>query len=186
MHDDGSIPPMNPDDFAALAAFAGPMFQAARQLEQFTSENPIPGVHKEYGSMSIKRGLEAAQQLTRDSVNRHNAQFYVPPADPQFLQSVPYVDPVPTHYVEPPTIPVQHVHIPQSTFVPETNGSQLELNFSKSEQAITNDLLREISKKISVLINLIDKSGSGDTIPKSNPKKQNVNNPTQNNKPNPV
>lgn len=179
MHDDGSIPPMNPDDFAALAAFAGPMFQAARQIESFTSENPLAGVHKEFGSMSIKRGLEAAQQLTRDSVNRHNAQFYVPPAEPQYLQSVPYSQPIPTHYVEPSVTPVQHVHIPQATFTPVDN-SQLELNFSKSEQAITNDLLREISKKITVLINLIDKPESEDRLPKSNPKKHNVSSPHNN------
>jgi len=182
MHDDGSIPPMNPDDFAALAAFAGPMFQAARQLESFTSENPMTGVHKEYGSMAIKRGLEQAQELTRASVLRHNAQFYVPPADPQYLQTVPYEQPIPTHYVEPTVTAPPHVHIPQATFVPEPNGAQLELNFSKSEQAITNDLLKEISKKITVLINLIDKPGSEDRLPKSNPKKHNVNSPTQNNK----
>lgn len=178
MQDDGSIPPMNPDDFAALAAFAGPMFQAARQLESFTSENTMPGVHREYGSMAIKQGLEQAKQLAQATVLASRPQVqYVPPADPQFLQSVPYVQPIPTNYAEPTVTAAP-------SFVIPSNDNQLELNFSKSEQAITNDLLREISKKISVLINLIDKSESGDTIPKSKPtpKKHNVNSP-QNNQP---
>jgi hypothetical protein len=183
MQDDGYIPPMNPDDLAALAAFAGPMFQQSRQIEAFCSESPIPGGNREFGSISIKRGLEQAHQLTRDSVIRQMPQ-YVPPADPQFLQSVSYVEPVPTHYVEPTVTPIQHVHVPQVNFAPPTNGAQLELNFSKSEQAITNDLLREISKKITVLINLIDKPESEDRLPKLNPKKHNVS--PQNNKPTPI
>jgi hypothetical protein len=176
MHDDGYIPPMNPDDLAALAAFAGPMFQQSRQIEAFCSESPIPGGNKDFGSLSIRRGLEQAEQLTRASVNRHNAQLYVPPADPQFLQSVPYVQP----QIEPSP---DHVHVPQATFVPTADAFQLELSFSKSEQAVTNDLLREISKKLTKLINLIDKPESEDRLPKSNPKKHNVSNPTQNNKP---
>ena len=57
MQDFGEIPPMSPDDFAALAAFAGPVYQESRRIEQFTSSNPIPGAHTEYGSMNIKQGL---------------------------------------------------------------------------------------------------------------------------------
>lgn len=179
MQDDGYIPPMNPDDFAALAAVAGPMFQQSRQIEVFTSDSPIPGGNKEFGSMSIKRGLEEAQNLARASAFRQQAQ-YVAPAEPQFLQSVPYEAPV-QQFPQSVAAPV-HVHVPQSSFTPQVNDNQLELNFSRSEQAITNDLLREISKKITVLTNfLIDNAAKEGTIPKLNPKKHNVSNPTQNN-----
>jgi hypothetical protein len=183
MQDDGYIPPMNPDDFAALAAVAGPMFQQSRLIEQYCSESPIPGGNKEFGSMSIKRSLENAQQLARDSAYRQHAAQYVAPADTQYLQAVPL--PIPTHYNEPTTTPV-HVHTPQVNFAPSSDTNQLELNFSRTDQAITNDLLREISKKLTVLINLIDKTESEATLPKSNPKKHNVSHPTQNNKPTPV
>lgn len=151
--DNGFVPPMTPDDFAALAAFAGPMYQESRTIESFTSNNPIPNAHDNYGSMNIKQGLEQAQRLAQASVARQQP-IYVPPAIP--LEQPDNVNETYTPYIA--TI---------TTAVPQPEPSnQLEFSFNINEQKISNDLLKEISKKLSKLITLLEKE---DKIPKSKP-----------------
>jgi len=151
--DNGFVPPMTPDDFAALAAFAGPMYQESRTIESFTSNNPIPNAHDNYGSMNIKQGLEQAQRLAQASVARQQP-IYVPPAVP--LEPPDNVTEIYTPYIA--TI---------TTAVPQPEPSnQLEFSFNINEQKISNDLLKEISKKLSKLITLLEKE---DKIPKSKP-----------------
>lgn len=180
MYDDGSIPPMSPDDFAALAAFAGPLYQQSKTIESYTSESPIPGAQKDYGSMNIRQGLEQAKHLAQASALRQQQAMYVPPADPVFLSEVPYVPPLPATVpstVEPvPYIPSAQ-HFPQPGVVTEPlfvkKDAQLEFSFEKNEQQITNDLLKEISGKLTKLLKIldkdeIDKTERQDTIPKLN------------------
>lgn len=170
MQDDGSIPPMSPDDFAALAAFAGPVFQESRRLEAYTSENPIPGTHKDVGSMNIKQGLEQAQRLVQASMLRPPQPIYVPPAvlDPKDLvmgtaSFSPYPEPI-TNVENFPFSPSGNP--PISTIDP----NQLELPFDTSEHKITNDLLREISKKLTKVIGLLEKcEGDDKFVPKLKP-----------------
>lgn len=159
MHDNGFIPPMMPDDFAALAEIAGPLYRDSKLIESFTSESPIPGAHKEYGSMNIRMGLEQAQRLSQASVQHPPQPSYVPPAEPQYIQS----------YVEP-------TYTAPSTYIPPITdfSNQLEFKFEKGDIDVTNDLLREISKKLSKLISLVDKVEMEDKIPKLKPKLPNV------------
>jgi len=167
MQDDGSIPPMSPDDFAALAAFAGPVFQESRRLEAYTSENPIPGTHKDVGSMNIKQGLEQAQRLVQASILRPQQPMYVPPAviNPTDLVMgtatfTPYPEPI-TNVENFPFSPSGR------TPIPKNDPNQLELPFDSSEQKITNDLLREISKKLTKVIGLLEKhEGNDKVVPK--------------------
>jgi len=164
MHDTGFIPPMTPDDFAALAEIAGPLYQQSKLIESFTSESPIPGAYKDYGSMNIRMGLEQAQRLAQASVQSVPQPSYVAPAEPQYIQQ--YQPPVAEHYVPAPTL----------TAPPTNFGDQLEFKFEKGGMDVTNDLLREISKKLTKLINLVDKSETEDKIPKLKPTLPNAKN----------
>ncbi len=152
MHDTGFIPPMMPDDFAALAEIAGPLYRDSKLIESFTSESPIPGA---YGSMNIRMGLEQAQRLAQASIQSVPQPSYVAPAEPQYIQQ--YVAPPVQQYVEPPVLTAPPF------------GAQLEFSFEKGGMDVTNDLLREISKKLSKLISLVDKAETEDKIPKLKP-----------------
>ncbi len=167
MQDFGIIPPMTPDDFAALAEIAGPLYQQSKVIESFTSESPIPGAYKDYGSMNIRMGLEQAQRLAQASVHSQPQPSYVAPAEPQYIQQ----------YVEPATTTALPYQPPQPTT--DFDSGQLEFKFEKGGMDITNDLLREISKKLTKLINLVDKSETEDKIqkfPKLKPTIPNVKN----------
>jgi hypothetical protein len=153
MHDTGEIPPMSPDDFAALAAFAGPVYQESKLIEAYTSSNPIPGAHSEYGSMNIKQGLEQAQRLAQASVLRPPQPMYVPPAAPLEQPDLTMGTASFTPYPQSP--------VPQLPF-----DGQLELQFNSSKQDITNDLLKEISRKLTKVIDLLEKKEKGDVLPK--------------------
>jgi hypothetical protein len=145
MQDNGFIPPMMPDDFAALAALAGPLYKESKTLEAFTSSNPIPNAFDNYGSMNIKQSLEQAQRLTQATLAQGPRPQYVPPAESQFIADVPYV-PTPTY-----------IPTPITTAVPQPDNGQLEFKFDAKEQNITNDLLKEISKKMSKIIDLLER-----------------------------
>lgn len=155
MQDDGSLPPLMPDDFAALAALAGPLYQESRVIESYTSNNPIPNANDNYGSMNIKQGLEQAQRLAQSSVVRPT-MTYVQPAAPEYVSSVPFPN-ITSSVPQPIPIPIPTPMM----------DDQLEFKFNSAEQNITNDLLKEISKKLSKLITLIENKDKGDTIPKS-------------------
>lgn len=160
--DDGYVPPMMPDDFAALAALAGPLYQESRVVESYTSNNPMPGTHKDNGSMSIRQSLEQAQHLSRNSAVRPPQPMYVPPA-------IPLEEPDPVMGT---ASYAPYVHNPQ---LPTPDPSdQLEFSFNPSEQTITNDLLKEISKKLTKVILLLEKTTKEDTmIPKLKPNAKN-------------
>jgi hypothetical protein len=158
MQDNGYVPPMSPDDFAALAAFAGPVYQESRVIEQYTSNNPMPGTFVENGSMSIRQGLEQAQRLAQASVVRPPQPMYVPPAvpldQPDIVTGTASFTPYPGAGV--PVLPTQ-----------TTNIDQLEFSFNASKQDETNVLLKEISKKLTKVISLLEVKE--DKVPKSKP-----------------
>lgn len=158
MQDNGYVPPMSPDDFAALAAFAGPIYQESRVIESFTSNNPIPNTHDNYGSMNIKQGLEQAQRLAQASVVRPPQPMYVPPAVAVNIPDV--IETGTASFIPYPSagVPV----LPNQT----TNVDQLEFSFNPSKQEDTNNLLREISSKLSKVITLLEKKEKADIIPK--------------------
>jgi hypothetical protein len=141
MQDDGSLPPLMPDDFAALAALAGPLYQESRTIEAYTSNNPIPNTHDNYGSMNIMQGLEQAKRLAQASVV-HPTATYVTPAPVEYIPVIPSITPSPV------------------------SDNQMELNFNSNELSITNELLREISRKMSRIISLIEIKDKEDSIPK--------------------
>ena len=159
MHDTGEIPPMTPEDFAALAAFAGPIYQESRLIERYTSDNPIPGGFLEQGSTNIKQGLEQAQRLAQASVLRPPQPMYVPPAVPLEQPDMVTGTASFTPYPQP-----QQVYIPTPTA--KIEDGQLELPFNQATQDITNDLLKEISKKLTKIIGFLEKSEKVDTVPK--------------------
>lgn len=149
MNDDGFIPPMMPDDFAALAAIAGPLYQESKVIEAFTSENPVPNASRNYGSMNIRRQLEQAQQLVQVA-----RPVQVPPSP----------IPIPTHYSEPTVTPLPQP-IQQPVDEPVSNDQQLELSLFNNNN-VTNDLLKEISRKLTKIIGLLENQEREDTIPK--------------------
>jgi hypothetical protein len=153
-----------PDDFAALAAIAGPLFQESRQVERYTSNNHMPGAPLDNGSMSIKQSLEQAQRLAQASVVRPTP-MYVPPAIPL------------EHTGMAPSVPFEQIYTPvqQNPQLPTPDQSdQLEFSFNPTQQTVTNDLLKEISKKLTKVIMLLEKSTKEDTIvPKLKPNAKN-------------
>lgn len=160
--DNGYMPPMMPDDFAALAALAGPLYQESRVVESFTSNNPMPGMHKDNGSMAIKQSLEQAQRLAQASVSRPQPIYVQPSIEMDEMDEI--IQPI---YVRP-----QPAHTPQ---LPTPDPSdQLEFSFNPTQQIVTNDLLKEISKKLTKVIMLLEKSTKEDTIiPKLKPNAKN-------------
>lgn len=174
MYDDGSVPPMSPEDFAALAAFAGPLYQQSRTIESYSADG-----HRDDGSINIKHGLEKAKHLAQSTVLRQQGTMYVPPADPQFLASEPYATP---EQLIPDYPPVQHFPQPGVVIntVPQRDNNQLEFSFEKKEQQVTNDLLKEISGKLSKLLKIlekeeVDKTERQDKLPKQAPTPKHVN-----------
>lgn len=161
MQDNGYVPPMSPDDFAALAAFAGPVYQESRVIEAYTSNNPMPGTFVENGSMSIRQGLEQAQRLAQASVVRPPQPMYVPPAvpleQPDMVTGAVSFTPYPQ--------PITENNFPLSPSGKTEIPDQLEFSFNASKQDITNDLLKEISKKLTKVISLLEIKE--DKVPKS-------------------
>lgn len=147
MQDDGYIPPMSPEDFAALAAFAGPIYQESKIIEAYTSNNPMPGTFTENGSMSIREGLEQAKRLAQ--------------AAPKPVYTTPAIVDTPIAVQPPQPIPIGIE--PQPT---DRIQDQLEFSFNADEQSVTNDLLREISKKLSKVVILLEGGGVKDVGPK--------------------
>jgi hypothetical protein len=160
MQDNGYVPPMSPDDFAALAAFAGPIYQESRVIESFTSNNPIPNTHDNYGSMNIKQGLEQAQRLAQASVVHPPQPMYVPPAIAVDIPDVTIGTASVTPYPQPITENNFQISPSGRTEIPD----QLEFSFNASKQDVTNDLLKEISKKLTKVISLLEVKE--DKIPK--------------------
>jgi hypothetical protein len=98
--------------------------------------------------MNIKQGLEQAQRLTQAALAQGPRPQYVPPAEPQFIADVPYA----------PSTTIPDFPIPITpTAVPQPSDGQLEFKFDAKEQNITNDLLKEISKKMSKIIDLLER-----------------------------
>ena len=148
------LPPMSPDDLKALMGVAGPLFGESRMIEQMTSDNTVSGSHMQDGSMKIRSALEQAQR----QVQAHRPPQYTPP------QYIPQ-----EQFVQPQVVPTQQpITNGVATFTPfqSADEGQMMLQFDKKEQSITNDLLKEISKKLTKVIDLLDRKETADTIPK--------------------
>lgn len=175
MQDDGYIPPMTPEDLAVVMNFAGPLYQESRLIESFTSDNPIPNTYDDnFGSRAIKNGLERAQHLAQASMHRQmQQQMYVAPAPPIYTEPVqPTHQQIPIPY----TSPEQVIHP-----VPMPSGNQMEFNFNPSTQDATNDLLKEISKKLTKIVDLLEKKEEEPVkIPKSRRKPKAITTNVQN------
>ena len=154
------LPPMSPDDLQALMGVAGPLFGESRMIEQMTSDNTVSGSHIQDGSMKIKSALEQAQRQVQ--AHRPPPPQYAPP---QYVPQEQFVQPQQVPVVQPITNGV-------STFTPQqfpSDDGQMMFQFDKKEQSITNDLLKEISKKLTKVIDLLDKKERVDIIPKQKP-----------------
>ena len=157
---------MSPADMQALMEVAGPLFGESRMLEQMTSENTVVGGHRQDGSMKIRGALEQAQNLVR-------AQLPPPPqyVPPEYIQEAHVVPISPTFPASPNNYPPVLPHT-IGIFPPvHPDDGQMMLSFDQSTQKVTNDLLREISKKLTKIIGFLEEK---DTIPKqkSNAKPQ--------------
>lgn len=164
---------LHPDDFSSLLGIARQLNSDLRLVENNTTEPPkdSSGFVRAKGSKAaIIQGLEQAKQLvqapTAHNMGPPTGQPYMPDIPTAVPQEVPHFPDIP------PNIPYTHDMIPNVPMV-EPNifpqEAQLELNFNKSEQQKTNELLTEISKKLSKVIDLLQKS---DKVVKLDAKKQ--------------
>jgi hypothetical protein len=155
------LPPMSPDDLAALMGFAGPIFGETRQIENMTSDNPNVGSHIQDGSMKIRQALAQAENQVRMQVPVH-------------VPHVPHV-PIPQIPFIPETVNQQGEMFPVSSggYVPQTttdfshvqnvlqintpsNDQQLEFSFDPNKHDITNNHLRDISNNLKKILKYLE------------------------------
>ena len=137
---------LNPEDLGLILSLAQPFYADSKAIEGMTADNPVPNGGWDDGSSKIRRGLEQMQQLVR--VPRPN---YSPPP-PQYVE-------VAQQYVDPPAI------IPTiAPVVQQVMDDQMELNFRKKDQAITNELLEKISKQLTKVIAMLESNTTSDAI----------------------
>jgi hypothetical protein len=137
---------LNPEDLGLILSLAQPFYADSKAIEGMTANNPVLNGGWDDGSSKIRRGLEQMQQLVR--VPRPNYS----PTPPQYIEPHP-------QYIEPPAI------IPTiAPVVQQVVDDQMELNFSKKDQAITNELLEKISKQLTKVIAMLESNTTSDAI----------------------
>jgi hypothetical protein len=144
---------MSPDDLAALMEIAGPLYGASRALEQDTIAAGKNDGQRVGGSEQIRNGLEQAESIVQAQARQHYIQQNPYPVQPP-QQGVPFQQ---QYYIPP---------VPQPA--PVDNG-QLEFSFDPKGMDITNDLLKEISVKLTKILVALEK---GATVPKKDGKSQ--------------
>ena len=133
---------LTPEEKQALIEFAGPMFALGKDIDSmyFNDQQPkVDGMRDGGISSGIKNALE------RDF---RSSQVRQPPViSPQSIEIAQTYQPVMPQTPQP--VQIQ----PQST----VDENQLELKFNKSEQEVTNELLRKQNKILEDLNKKIDK-----------------------------
>lgn len=138
---------MTPDDLQALTALGLFAFGESKVLENTTVDNPMVNAHVEDGTYKIRKALMDAERQVK-----MRAQPQPQPVVPSF--SYPEMPPLP------PMNPVDYFQIPQIQLPPPvqhpSGDVQLEFSFDPKKQDITNDLLKEISNKLSKILKQLE------------------------------
>ncbi len=168
-------PILSPSELEALTSFGVGMFADAKNYDSMVVER---GTHNSTVSNDIKRSLIEAERASRVQSPR-------PPTVPQYQpyqgeiidpytgqpMVVPEIPQVQSTYIPGPgfvpnqPIPyspqTQPVIVPNNTphvqLIPKVDDGQMEFDFSKKEQVITNELLEKIVKRLDKIINLFSK-----------------------------
>lgn len=144
-----------PEEFEAIKEFGVDFFKQVANVDINVTQ-PSTGLGRN-SSNEFKHNLLVAEQMVK--------QTHQPPQQvPHFPQHVPYFPPEVPHY-QPIGDPVQVIPQPQIHMVPnpvnhtpklaETNNGQLEFNLTPDGQEITNKLLKEISIKLTKILDLL-------------------------------
>lgn len=150
---------MSPEDKAALIAMAGPFFAQSK----FIDDNSID----QFGNRVNGQAYEIQHALERDFRNASPPPTHVPPSYiPQIAPPVTYSQEVIPH------IEYQYHEIPVVYNRVDETTDQLEFNFKPSEQQKTNDLLKEISQKLTKLISLLEQKPKENVTKLKSPKDQ--------------
>lgn len=163
-----SLPPdmmmeMSPDDLAAMLEIAGPLYQESRAMETSVvpGQNPVVNSHGEDGSFKIRKALEDAERVVKANRHAQLMQQQMPQQYPQYPQP-------PQQYPQyMPVQPTQTYVQPQITtpVLPPINDGQMEFSFEKNKQDVTNDLLKEISVKLTKVLQVLEKITKEPTVP---------------------
>ena len=127
---------MTPQEKAALIAFAGPLFQEAKQIDSMVTNDA------KSNNMPIGRSAQDIQHALERDFQEHAAP----------VLPVGYSVPVGPITVPEHLLPLQFV----SQIVPQSQPDQLEFSFNRGAQEITNDLLESVLKKLNVIIKLLE------------------------------
>ena len=154
------LPPMSPDDLAALMGFAGPIFGETRQIENMTSDNPNVGSHIQDGSMKIRQALSQAEMQVRQRVPVSVPHIPIPqvPFIPEALSvQNDMFEHVNTGYAYDPNTnsaisPGVSLYERHEHNVPPPNDQQLEFSFDPNKQDIANNHLRDISNTLKKIL----------------------------------
>lgn len=133
---------LSPEDKDALIAFAGPLFAQAK----FIDANSID----KDGYQTSRQAHEIQHALERD----FQRSTPVRPSQP-YHQADPYY-PTPPHPIE---LPPQQYQSPP----PPVNDGQLEFKFDQTAQQKTNELLEDISRKLTRLMGMLEHNSNAQT-----------------------
>lgn len=153
---------MDKSDLDALVSLGLFAFGESKLIDQTLVDAPREsGVPVANGAMKIGRALEDAERQVKAAAWQQHQQ--------QMPQPVP-----PYSYPEMPSltsqVPVQHVQLPPPAFYQQPtqiiDNAQLELNFEPKKQDVTNDLLKEISLKLTKILNVLEKNSKKEEVVK--------------------
>lgn len=145
---------MSPEDKQALIEIMGPLYGQAKLMDNSWYEDSkakVGGMPDQGAAGEIKRALE--RELTRPTyVPTHNSyiQHPQPSQTPVEYYQAPSVTPIVTH---------QHHSQP-------IDNSQMEFSFDQTEQQKTNNLLEEISRKLTKMISLLQENQKKENVTK--------------------
>lgn len=150
---------MDASDLAALTSLGLYAFGESKLIEKTTAADPIiNGATANDGTLKIRRALEDAERQVKAKAWQQHQQMH-PPMPSHSYPEIPSMIP---------NVPVQQVQLPPPTIYQQPtqiiDNAQMELNFEPKKQDITNDLLKEISTKLTKVINLLEKQNKKEEV----------------------
>jgi hypothetical protein len=158
--------PLNPEDIGLLVGLAGPVYAESKMIDSMTGIKPTTGGgYAIDGAETIKRGLE---NIVQSAVRAPTPPSFQPP--PQYLEP-PRVQEIPTHYYpDPATTSIPGPSGSMFPNFPKQEDSQLEFDFSLTEQKKTNELLEKNNKLLQKIISLLESKNKNEQSIKLEPK----------------
>lgn len=148
MNEHTPLEPLSPEDMELIIGLAKPMYAESKNVERMTGTNTVVNGRPDDGSSKIRSGLE---QIARSvQVQRPSTPPIITYVNPHVSSGETSTSVDPNLRVVPTTNPLYDPNL--GVHSPIVSSPQMELDFDVSEQKRTNDLLEEISRKLTKLV----------------------------------